>query len=264
MKNSNVEVPSNMATTKSSLYPAFSINDVIDFLELTKKYPAGRPISYDTMAEECGLKSSYTKSLKYKISSAKQYGCIETSDRMITLTELGNTIIRPISDEELFESKITAVKNPPLFKKLFEKYEGKPLPQQTALENILVRDYKITESSKKVAAETFIKCLDQVGAINAGVISFDLISNISIENKSIEVENENIEEIDASISSGVDNIQNNLSPIDIKCKEDYEAPLTIPMGNQRKAILYMPVETTKKEAEYVKAMISMMFDNLYE
>lgn len=264
MKNSNVEASSNMATTKSSLYPAFSINEVIVFLELTKKYPAGRPISYDAMAEECGLKSSYTKSLKYKISSAKQYGCIETSDRMIILTELGNTIIRPISDEELFESKITAVKNPPLFKKLLEKYEGKPLPQQIALENILVRDYKITESSKKVAAETFIKCLEQVGAINAGVISFDVINNISVNDKSSEVKKENFDEIDSFADPAVENTQNSTSPIEVKCKEDYEAPLTIPMGNHRKAILYMPVETTKKEAEYVKAMISMMFDNLYE
>lgn len=264
--SNETEKTNTLATTKSSLYPAYSIENVIEFLLLTKNYPAGRPISYEAMAESCGLKSSNTKSLKYRISSAKQFGCITTANRTILLTELGTALLNPISDEELIQNKVAAVKNPSLYQKLIERFENHELPKQNILENILVREYRITDSSKSSAAETFLKCMHEVGADCAGVLSFSGISTTLSENTTT---NNAAEDLESNMDPAEQNQPNDNTTLVlpetqfVQENEEYEAPLTIPMGKQRKAILYMPVNADAKDAEYVKNMINMMFTNLY-
>lgn len=260
------EAVMKMATTKSSLYPSYSIDDIIEFLMLTKGYPAGRAIAYDAMAEACGLKSSYTKSLKYKISSAKQFGCITTNNRTLSLTDLGLALLNPISNDELQQSKVNAVKRPSLYQRLIERYENHELPRQNTLENILVREYRITESSKRIAAETFLKCMHEVGADCAGVLSFSGIDVIPEgTSSSIDINTDfDSKEVQTDQSQTNESVYSNLSMTHlVQDDEEYEAPLTIPMGKQRKAVLYMPVNADTRDAEYVKNMINMMFTNLY-
>ena len=60
---------------KSKEYPAVTLEQAIDFTRRFKDYPKSKPISYETAAKECGV-SVGTKSFRYTISSAKQFGLL--------------------------------------------------------------------------------------------------------------------------------------------------------------------------------------------
>ena len=47
-------------------------------------------------------------------------------------------------------------------------------------------------------------------------------------------------------------------------KDEFAAPLNISFGDKRRAMLYMPIDATKEDAEYVRDMISLMFKRVYK
>jgi len=237
---------------KSKEYPAVTLGKAIEFIEALKGYPIGKPISYGTAATELKV-SETTKSFRYTLSAAKQYGLISTSGKVLTFLESANRIARPTEDEiVLKELKMECFSTPKIYSELIQEYKGRSLPPIKTLENILITNHGIAPNVANSAAQTFIDTANEVDAIKNGVV------DLSIEKVNISDEADENPGEAPNTSEQQDNL------LSFEKKEGFEQPLTIPFGNQRKAILYMPTEITKADAEYAKIMILAMFKQLYD
>lgn len=236
---------------KSKEYPAYSINQAIEFIEKLKFFPRNKPIAYATAAEELGVKAT-TKSFTYKVSSAKQYGLITTSAGTLKITDIGNEFLFPTKSEmELKNLKKQCIVNPTLYKELIEAYNTKPLPELRLLSNILVQSYGIIPKVSENAAEIFIQSANELDLIVAGVLDLEE-TNPNVEENKLDKEKEQSTDIKSVVLSN-ENMQSN---------EEYES-LVIPLGNQKNAILKFPGEITKKQSNFIIDIIKLTFNQIY-
>lgn len=241
---------------KSKEYPAVTLNEAIAFVEKFRDYPQNKPISYDVAAETCGLRAT-TKSFKYTLSSARQYGLISTSSgKTISFLEPARRFARPTEGEDTLQAlKFECFKTPKLYAELIAEYTGQSIPQPQTLENILVTHYGILPVVVKGAADTFIKTATEIGAVQNGIL--DLTLEIS------QSPHETAEkETDIAPSNKVASVAEAEGALPNPSGE-FAAPLNIPFGDKRRAVLYMPIDVTQEDASYVKDMIVLMFKRVY-
>ena len=239
---------------KSKEYPAISLLSAIAFVDKLKNLPINKPIDYEIAAKEIKV-SPTTKSFTYSISAARQSGLISTSSasniKTISILEAGKRLILPTEDKPVLDLlKLQCFALPTIYSELLKEYNGRALPPISSLENALIK-YGIAPNVSNRAAQVFIDSANEVGAVNNGVLSFnsDEPSSEQLDSEETnnnEVEGENVPPCDEPI---LDN--------------EFEPPLSIPFGNKRKGLLYMPINITAAEAEYAKIMILAMFKQLY-
>lgn len=240
---------------KSKEYPAVTLEQAINFVKKFKDYPVSKPISYDVAAKECGVSLS-TKSFRYTISSAKQFGLISTSTGLtFTLLDPAYRLVRPTESEATLKAlKIECFSSPKLYAELIPDFNGKSLPSIVTLENLLVNYHQILPAAAKCAAQKFIDSATELGIVQNGVLCFDIYATEgtsaqgTADSNDIPAENDDNSTFDALTA--------------IK-KDEFAAPLNISFGDKRRAMLYMPIDATKEDAEYVKDMISLMFKRVY-
>jgi hypothetical protein len=108
----------------------------------------------------------------------------------------------------------------------------------------------------KGAAATFIANATDIGVVQSGVL------DLSIEETSTGATNEKGQEsATPSESTGNDSALSDTFTIE---QSEFAAPLNISFGDKRRAMLYMPIDATKEDAEYVRDMISLMFKRVYK
>ena len=242
---------------KSKEYPACTLGKAIEFVEKFKDFPPNKPISYDTAAKEFKV-SSTTKSFLYTLSSARQYGLIATSSgRSFTLLPAATRLIRPTeASDVLCALKVECFSAPKLYNELIASYSGKSIPAVSTLENILITYHGIMPAVAKKAAETFIETANEVGAVQNGIL--DLNFECTVEQTDpvgVEPKKEAL---------GTNQLLEDDSLVDISTPAgEFAAPLNISFGDKRRAILYMPIDATQDDAEYVKDMIALMFKKVY-
>lgn len=241
---------------KSKEYPAVTLDAAIAFVEKFRDYPQNKPISYDVAAETCGVKAT-TNSFKYTLSSARQYGLISTSSgKTISFLEPAKRFARPTEGANALQAlKFECFKAPKLYSELIAEYTGQSIPQPQTLENILVNHYGILPAVAKGAAATFIKTATEIGAVQNGIL------DLTLEPTQIVSDTAEKEADVTPCTSAVPKAETEdvLQPHD----GEFAAPLNISFGDKRRAILYMPIDTTQDDAEYVKAMIVLMFKKVY-
>lgn len=239
------------AKIKSKEYPAITLDQAIVFIKKLKDFPIGKPISYDAAAKEMNVKPT-TKSFTYTISSARQYGLISTSaGKTLFFLDPANRLVRPTESERtLTLLKLQCFSSPKLYGELIEEYNGKSMPATNVLENVLVSYYGVAPKAAKTAAQTFIDTANELGAVKSGVLSTENNTDFT----TVGTPEENSKESESNIQP---------PQTDLNTKDVFGAPLSIPFGDQRKAILYMPLDATADDADYVLEMIKLMFKKVY-
>lgn len=252
----NMDANEKKSKPKSKEYPAVTLDAAIAFVEKFRDYPQNKPISYDVAAEACGVKAT-TNSFKYTLSSARQYGLISTSSgKTISFLEPARRFARPTEGAaELQALKFECFKAPKLYSELIAEYTGQSIPQPQTLENILVNQYGILPAVAKVAANTFIKTATEIGAVQNGIL--DLTPETPQSSSDVVAKG-----ADVTLSSTATLVPDAESVFQ-SSNEEFAAPLNISFGDKRRAILYMPIDATQDDAEYVKAMIALMFQKVY-
>ena len=131
---------------RSSLYPMFSIKEIVDFINEIVKI-GGKRVSINTIASVLGF-SVKTNSFRAKISTAKQFGLIRGSNGAVELTELAKRIVYPVNELDTRRAIVESFLSAPLYRKIVERYENQALPSQDKLSNILLLEYNLTKSAK--------------------------------------------------------------------------------------------------------------------
>ncbi|MCL2770753.1 MAG: hypothetical protein FWD89_00365 [Firmicutes bacterium] len=241
---------------KSKDYPALTLMAAVEFLQAFKDYPLNKQISYAVAAKVKGV-SETTKSFRYAISAARQYGLISTGGSAFSFLDAGKKLIRPTDDAATISSlKMQCFSNPKLYGELISQYKGRSIPNITTLENLLVTYNGIMASAANTAAQTFIDTATEVGANKSGVLDLDVDAIEAVVSGTVmEAQPERVDEVSKVAVS--------VTPQKMLLEEGFEAPLTIPFGEQKKAILYMPQNVEKDDAEYALEMIKLMFKKIY-
>lgn len=242
---------------KSAAYPAVSISQCFDFIKMVDDL-GGKSVSYASVLDVMGLTSPTTKSFLNRVSASKQFGFVTTGGSTIRLTDLAKRILYPSSGEgESQKLLMEAFKNPPLYKKLIDRFDGKAVPLQSQLGNILMNEYRIIKRVKDNAAKCFIESADYLGLLRNGVLCMneneESISDTSDSAKQAETEEEH-----SLIPSKEEQIP---------AKEEGYF-FEIPTMGKKTARFYIPDGVTEKDIDYIKMyienMLPVFLDNLKE
>lgn len=169
---------SGLMAEKSALYPMVNWDVCIEFVEMISSFNL-KAVSYSEVAKKYGLNSPTAKSFTSKLSSCKQFGLITTSGgSTIQLTDTCKRILYPTGEDTTLISR-ACFSMPPLYNKLVAAYDGKAIPSQEVLSNILMRDHKIQKSVKDVAARVFIESAEQLGLIKGGILCYSETDEMS-------------------------------------------------------------------------------------
>jgi hypothetical protein len=149
-------------------YPSFGLSLGIAVIEAVRRAGGSEAPSADVM-KAMGIEKVTDRKWAYGIPAAKQFGLVERIGRgdsgRIKLTELGQRVALPGPGEEKL-SKIIALRTPPLYAKLLDRFAGHPVPPREGLRNILHREHDIVESMAQQAADAFIDSLVTAGVVN--------------------------------------------------------------------------------------------------
>lgn len=156
---------------RSAQYPIVTWEASLDFIRIIDSFKY-KLVSYSEVAKKLGISNITTKSFTGKISTAKQFGLISASNKTIQLTAVAKSILYP-TEVDTHAIAIECFKNPPLYAKLIERYEGKALPSKEVLSNTLMMEYRITQSAKDNAAQVFLDSAEYLGLIQGGVLTIN-------------------------------------------------------------------------------------------
>lgn len=260
---------------RSAAYPSYTI---LESLDLATKIYKSFSTSYRATREQIADALGYGKnSINIKLSTATQYGLLDmVSKQGYQVTKLFVQWHRPMSEKSQKEALVEAFRNPPLYQKLLQTFEGDILPPQTPLASILLHNHNISDKACDKAAEIFVENAKIVNALNEDrLLSFDNSDIEVIEEETIEAE----QELDSGESSSripiiqkppVDKNQNQGSDISWQDQESsYEEsktmnsgskpiPHNIPLKNKLPAQLLLPSDVSSADFDFIISYIGLI------
>lgn len=140
-------------------FPRFSIEECRKIADALKTFNAGNPWSPRELAKSAntGVGTSYFN----LTASSRDYGfTVGTREASkIELTDLGRRLVYPKSPAEELEAIHAAFMSVPLFKKVYEYYQGQNLPDIQYLKNTLKTAFGLGESFQDEFYEVYQKNL---------------------------------------------------------------------------------------------------------
>ncbi len=139
----------------------FPYSDLDDSIELVRTVysRAGERCSFSQLSAYLGYNNLKSGAFRLRVSSAKLFGLVAIEGGHIRLETLGRQIIDP---KTAAAAKKAAFLHVPLFKRLFERYEGYLLPPDVGLEREII-NLGVTEKQVAKARQTFQRSAEQAG-----------------------------------------------------------------------------------------------------
>ena len=244
---------------RSPLYPVFSINECIAFVDEIKKI-GGKKVSVETIASILGT-SVKTNSFKSKISTAKQFGLIRGTAGAVELTELAKRILYPVDDRDVKEAKIVSFLSAPLFRKITDRFENQAIPNVDRLSNILLLEYGMSKRAKDIAALKYIESAEQLGVLQNGVIILE-----ADDETTLDVQTGVSEETGSNIDSNLSGANREVAHRIVPAPSGYQ--FSIPTLSGAVAQITIPLDVTIKDLDfimlYIQNMLPAFISNLKE
>ena len=127
----------------------------------------GGSCTLETCADKMNLKIS--GSFHALCASTQKFKLIATQKGILQTTELYKLIKHSYSEEEMMDSKIKSFLTPPVFSKLFEKFNNKELPV-SMLEKILIREFEIDPELAGRIGNYYVDGCKDLGLLGPGNI----------------------------------------------------------------------------------------------
>ena len=237
-------LPEKTVKERSPLYPVFSINETLIFVQEIVKI-GGKKVSVETVATVIGM-SVNTNSFKSKISTAKQFGLIRGSGGAVELTDLAKRIVYAVSDYDKQKTLVECFLSAPLYRKIAERYENQAVPPVDKLGNILLLEY----------GGKFIESAEQIGILKNGIIFLD--ADEDFESPPVSAE-----------SSDLDSTAPAQQPKAVPPpQEESGYRFTIPTLSGSMAHIIIPQDVTEKDLDfitlYIQNMLPTFISNLKE
>ena len=125
-------------------FPRFSLKKVLVIAQAIQDKNAGKPMKRIFVADAIGRKPA-SSDFKYLLSSSFKYGLTVGTEKAeyIELTDLGQSVTKPISPQEKIKALQQAAQNPDLFKRIYEHYRDAKLPSGDFFKNVVEREFGV-------------------------------------------------------------------------------------------------------------------------
>lgn len=153
---------------RSTSYPGFSLETVIDFTQTLRKNLGSTSFSRESAAQALGHANLSGQAGK-KTAACVHFGMLVREGNTYRQSELADKYFNYTSEDERVSALKEAVQKPTLYGKLVAKFNGQSLPMM--LENVLIREYGITQKASAEAAKDFRSSLEYAGILVNGVIN---------------------------------------------------------------------------------------------
>ena len=91
--------------------------------------------------------------MRHKITDGSHH---QDLNRVVSLTDLGKSIVAPTDNDDVMKLKIKALLNIQLYKNLIDSMNHKKIPLTNMLENTLTRTYNVMKQDATICAKTFL------------------------------------------------------------------------------------------------------------
>lgn len=116
-------------------FPYYSMADSIDVVRAIH-LRAGGEATVDQAARFLGHKTTVSGAFRLRLSAATMFGLLEGEGGRVRLTDRANAILSE-HPEDSQRAKVEAFFEVPLFRKVYEQYQGRQLPPKEGLKSVL-------------------------------------------------------------------------------------------------------------------------------
>jgi len=150
----------------SSDFPKHTLEAVLAVPQVLEDKNGGNPLPPMDVALGIGM-SPGSSSFRDLLSSSIKYGLTAGSFNQpkVSLETLGKSIAAPTSQEERRQSLFTASMRPELFRRVYDYYKGKKLPDGQFFANTLVREFGILRDNADKFVEIFNANIAYLGLV---------------------------------------------------------------------------------------------------
>jgi hypothetical protein len=144
-------------------FPYADLDDAVSVAQATWRR-GGIRASLDQLAAAMKHKTIASGGFRSKIGAAKLFGLVRTDGMDVSLTNLGQQIV---DQPQEARARSDAFLRVPLFRAIYERHRGGPLPSGTALESEMV-ELGVAPKQGERARQVFQRSAEQAGYFQAG------------------------------------------------------------------------------------------------
>jgi Predicted nucleotide-binding protein containing TIR-like domain len=150
----------------SSDFPKHVIDTVLRVPQALEDNNGGNPLPPMEVALAVGM-SPGSSSFRDLLSSSIKYGLTVGSFNQpkVSLEALGKAVVAPKDEGERRRSLLEAVLRPELFRRAYEHYRGKKVPEPVFFANTAIREFGVAKESSSRFVEVFIGGMQYLGLI---------------------------------------------------------------------------------------------------
>ena len=145
------------------LFPLYDLGTALRLTERVEK-DGGGSLTEETLAIALGM-SAKSSSFRLRGLTARQFGLLTKQGPNLVTTPLGESILKPTSQEERAAALAAAFLSMPLFRAVAERFGSAPLPQGTALRNILEREMRVEPDRVTDAERVLLDSAREAGVL---------------------------------------------------------------------------------------------------
>lgn len=144
------------------LHPYFDLNDSLAVAKVVHDRGGGQ-CARDLVAAALGYSTTKSGAFNSRISAAKQFGLVRVEGDIVSTTDKAITILHPVMDLDATIGRRDAFLSVPIFQKVYEKFKGSSLPQESGLQNFFKSEFKISDERLKPAVRVMLASAEQAG-----------------------------------------------------------------------------------------------------
>ncbi len=161
---SNTPSPRRGRIAGAIFFPRHTLKEALLIAQTIWNDNAGNPYSRLSLAKSLEISPTGSGFIQL-LASSLRYGLTEGSykSEKITLTALGRSIVAPTADTDVKAKLREALLSPEIFKKVFERFDQKPIPRDEVFKNTLQVDFNIPKDDIKAFFEVWTQNTAQYG-----------------------------------------------------------------------------------------------------
>jgi predicted nucleotide-binding protein len=165
MKKSNVTHENHRGRVKSD-FPKHTLDDALRVARALSEKNGGQPLPPTETAIALGI-SPGSSEFRNLLSSSIKYGLTSGSfnSEKVALEPGGRNIVEPTSPDGERSALKRAILAPQTFKRIYEYFRGKKLPEEVFFQNTLVREFGVPREHAGKCAAVFLKNVERVGLV---------------------------------------------------------------------------------------------------
>lgn len=143
-------------------FPAYNLVDSAEVAKAIHSKGGGRATA-DHLSAYLGYKSTSNGAYLSRVGAARHFGLIQKSGENFSLTPLATQILMPVYPEQAKQGLVTAFLNVDLYKRVFDDYKGKELPNEFGMKNALKNIYGVVPGRVDVAYRGLMDSAEAAG-----------------------------------------------------------------------------------------------------